>query len=694
VAREQIAVFSGDGGDPAPDLATREGEPAPEFWLLPESVARSLRPPISYVDSRIDGVDLRPAGEAALESWFDQEGSRLGPGDTLLLYVTDHGERGGDPAESRITLWGEELGVTGLRRLLAVLDRGVQVVMLMSQCYSGGFADAALAEGSGRVCGYFSTEADRKAHGCYAEVSREELSGHSHRLFTALGAGHALPAAQQEVLVSDDTPDVPRVTSGLFLERRLEQAAAKTRLGLPAFVDPLLAEAFAQPQGVEREIRLLDRIGRAFGFASPRSLSRLDEQARELSELAERLDSFEKLWREALEALRRENLQAFRAVQPEWGSRLAPEALAALDADARRRTSDEVLGALVRFTEGARERDARLRDLRWKAEEAADASYRAEVRLGVVLRMRALLLELAGRRHLARAASKQDRDAHARLVACEDLSLGEQAREPVAFSPEPFPPLAAERRRLARLQPGWLGIRYRPPSQSERSRHALAPGASVVSAVLPDGPAQEAGLQVGDILLGPPSAPFAEPDAVREWTMQGTIGRSQPLRLLRDGEEQEVSIRLAAYPLELPALPGPPEVGSIAPALGAVLSAEVAPLPPGKPRLYFFWATWCGYCKRALPELAAFSSQRDVPVVAITDEDPEDVTEFVRQHPGPLPERIATDRRRELFERYGVSGTPTFVLVDERGVVRHVQTGYDARKGIGIAGWRWDGKAE
>ena len=83
-----------------------------------------------------------------------------------------------------------------------------------------------------------------------------------------------------------------------------------------------------------------------------------------------------------------------------------------------------------------------------------------------------------------------------------------------------------------------------------------------------------------------------------------------------------------------------------------------------------------------------------MPVVAITDEDPEDVSEFVRQHPGLLPERIATDRRRELFERYGVSGTPTFVLVDERDVVRHVQTGYDARKGIGIAGWRWDGKAE
>jgi hypothetical protein len=34
------------------------------------------------------------------------------------------------------------------------------------------------------------------------------------------------------------------------------------------------------------------------------------------------------------------------------------------------------------------------------------------------------------------------------------------------------------------------------------------------------------------------------------------------------------------------------------------------------------------------------------------------------------------------------------VLVDEHGVVSHLQAGYDARKGIGIAGWRWDGNAE
>ena len=39
-----------------------------------------------------------------------------------------------------ISLWGETLSVTELREMVASLDPGVRVVMLMSQCFSGSFA--------------------------------------------------------------------------------------------------------------------------------------------------------------------------------------------------------------------------------------------------------------------------------------------------------------------------------------------------------------------------------------------------------------------------------------------------------------------------------------------------------------------------------------------------------------------------
>ena len=58
--------------------------------------------------------------------------------------MTDHGTKNAeDPANNWITLWGdqESLSVTELRELFARLDPHVRVVVLMSQCYSGAFAN-------------------------------------------------------------------------------------------------------------------------------------------------------------------------------------------------------------------------------------------------------------------------------------------------------------------------------------------------------------------------------------------------------------------------------------------------------------------------------------------------------------------------------------------------------------------------
>ena len=92
---------------------------------------------------------------------------RLGRGDTLLFYVTDHGRRNEqDLANNKIVLWGEELSVAELRDLFALLDPDVRVVMLMSQCYAGSFANEIFRNPgetmpSGNVCGYFASTADR-----------------------------------------------------------------------------------------------------------------------------------------------------------------------------------------------------------------------------------------------------------------------------------------------------------------------------------------------------------------------------------------------------------------------------------------------------------------------------------------------------------------------------------------------------
>jgi len=84
---------------------------------------------------------------------------------------------------------------------------------------------------------------------------------------------------------------------------------------------------------------------------------------------------------------------------------------------------------------------------------------------------------------------------------------------------------------------------------------------------------------------------------------------------------------------------------------------------------------------------------RNIQLVAVTDEDPDVIAAFLRKYDGHFPEIVATDSQRKHFQKYGVSGTPTFVLVDRDGIVRHYQTGYKVEEGLRVDGWHWDGGA-
>jgi len=336
-----ITIFSGDGADPAPDLATRETDDERGFWVLPQWTQNVLRAPIVYVDSTVDGVTLQAAKKDALRAWFAAAGARLTAGDTVLFYVTDHGERNEkDDKDNTISLWGEKLSVTELRELLAGLDPGVRVVMLMSQCFSGSFAHVihpdADAPPAGNVCGFFSTTADRRAYGCYPENRGKDGIGHSHHFLEAVAALDRFPDAERSVLVTDRTPDIPNSTLDVFLVSRLTKAAAAQQRELPALADELLAEAWRDRGAWEPDIRLLDRIGASFGTFSPRSLGELEEQARVLPEFSRRLATYAERWNQAFDALKIETVREFVRLHPEWKTRFEGKTLKDLDAEARR----------------------------------------------------------------------------------------------------------------------------------------------------------------------------------------------------------------------------------------------------------------------------------------------------------------------------------------------------------------------
>ena len=67
-----------------------------------------------------------------------------------------------------------------------------------------------------------------------------------------------------------------------------------------------------------------------------------------------------------------------------------------------------------------------------------------------------------------------------------------------------------------------------------------------------------------------------------------------------------------------------------------------------QPSVLIFWATWCGYCQKLMPELAEFKAT--------------------------LPPGTAD----EIAEKYGVLGTPALIVVDVNNTVIYARQGADA----------------
>lgn len=694
-----MSIFSSDGDDPGEDLAVRDLQPEPDFWLLEGTRVESrLRTPIVYTNSAIPGFSLHPATRKALAAWFKATKSELRAGDTLFVYVTDHGSKNADDLRNnKIVLWGkdESLPVSELRKLLAQLNPRVRVIMVMSQCYSGAFAHLATPERPsalprGNVCGYFASTADRPAYGCYPENRGLANVGHGFHFIDALRRTGSFDAAQTEVLVTDSTPDVPFRTSDQYLDDLLHRVAGTGDFS--ASVDQWLRTAWEHREQWEPEIRLLDRIGQAFGYFSPRSLGELDTQAKDLPDLSESLRQQSRAWKESLNELNSTRLTLLTGGDPTWGARLDDKAVAALDPAALRSLTTELLTALRAQSKVSPSHAKRLKNLRQRSAVASALSYRMEVRLGVVLRLRALLISIAGRAYLAKSGTAAERTAYEQLRLCETVALPISADETPNITPAfGFPPFEDDLAQAEKTLPAWMGIQFKPVSKEEQAARNYPAGAAMVSLVYPDSPAQQAGIEAGDVILGPPGAHFSEHNQVREWVMLSSIGEPRALEVRRNEESRRVTLTPASYPRKWPELPSPPKVGSPAPALHLENYRDTPPtnLADGKSHLLYFWATWCGVCKAAIPETLAFARERDVQVIAITDESAVQLDPFFQHWDKPFPAVVATDAARRDFLAYGVSGTPTFVLVDGKGVVKEYATGYNAAKGLPFTGWRW-----
>ena len=89
------------------------------------------------------------------------------------------------------------------------------------------------------------------------------------------------------------------------------------------------------------------------------------------------------------------------------------------------------------------------------------------------------------------------------------------------------------------------------------------------------------------------------------------------------------------------------------------------------PAALFFLTSWCGYCKTAMPEvkrLTEVARTKGWWVYGIdVNEGPAEANAIVSQFQPNFP--ILLDQQGMIARQYGVTGYPTFVLIDQSGNV-------------------------
>jgi peroxiredoxin len=246
---------------------------------------------------------------------------------------------------------------------------------------------------------------------------------------------------------------------------------------------------------------------------------------------------------------------------------------------------------------------------------------------------------------------------------------------PVPGKDAPAPPAEAPPQK----QKGWLGIGLKPiPAEEAKARgydHTLVR----VDAIFGGSPAEASGFLVDDVILEVDGERIKESAQLVNNIGARAAGDKVQVRLLRGKELIDVPLLLGLHPGKYGLLksrflnqPAPEfsvkQVKDDKALTLAGLRGEVV--------IVDFWATWCGPCKRAIPQLEALQAEfkgQGLTVVGISDEEKATLTKFTAK--SPIKYTVAYDADRGVNRAYMVSALPTLFVIDHEGVVRDIHIG-------------------
>ena len=224
----------------------------------------------------------------------------------------------------------------------------------------------------------------------------------------------------------------------------------------------------------------------------------------------------------------------------------------------------------------------------------------------------------------------------------------------------------------------WLGV-------------AIEAGTSgvLVRDVVPETPAQVAGLRKGDEIVAINDVPVKQPDQLMTTIQSLGVGNQVRVHFVRDGKRETKNIKLEVRPDDL-ALLNQKLVNRPAPSfdLPVVVGSAGGSLAKlkGKVILIEFWATWCPACRATHPRLSALQKKHGdkLAVLGISNEPIQEQTSYAQD--ANIAFTLLADPQGKIQNDFFVNAIPQLVVIDRFGkiILATVGAGDYLEQAIGV----------